>query len=62
MEVYEKDTYEQEIKTDGSPVTEADNKANDIIIKSLKEITPQIPIVSEETYNKMNRSPRGHIG
>ena len=45
MEVYEKDTYEQEIKTDGSPVTEADNKANDIIIKSLKEITPQIPIV-----------------
>ena len=59
MEVYEKDTYEQEIKTDGSPVTEADNKSNDIIIKSLKEITPQIPIVSEETYNKNEQKPEG---
>tara|TARA_B100000497_G_scaffold69690_1_gene78411 strand:- start:360 stop:1289 length:930 start_codon:yes stop_codon:yes gene_type:complete len=59
MEVYEKDTYEQEIKTDGSPVTEADNKANDIIIKALKNITPDIPIVSEETYNKESKNPEG---
>jgi len=59
MEVYKKDSYEQEIKTDGSPVTEADNKANEIIIKSLQKITPNIPIVSEETFNKESENPQG---
>ena len=57
MEVYQKDTYEQEIKNDGSPVTEADNAANEIIIESLNKITPKIPVVSEETYNKYKENP-----
>ena len=52
MEVYRKDDFESEIKSDGSPVTEADNNANKIIVRALKEITPNIPIVSEETYKK----------
>jgi 3'(2'), 5'-bisphosphate nucleotidase len=52
MEVYKKDTFNQEIKSDGSPVTEADNAANKIIIDALNKITPQIPVLSEETYHK----------
>ena len=52
MEVYKKDDFESAIKSDGSPVTEADNNANQIIIDALKEITSSIPIVSEETYKK----------
>lgn len=35
-------------KADGSPVTEADRAAHDIIIEGLKRITPSVPIVSEE--------------
>ena len=52
MDVYIKDEFESEIKSDGSPVTEADNNANKIIVDALKEITPNVPIVSEETYKK----------
>ena len=52
MDVYRKDDFESEIKSDGSPVTEADNNANKIIVEALKETTPNVPIVSEETYKK----------
>ena len=36
-------------KSDGSPVTIADQKAEDVIIKALKEITPDTVIVGEES-------------
>ena len=42
------------IKEDGSPVTEADKKSNDIILETLKALTPEIQIISEETYSKNN--------
>ena len=58
MEVYKKDDFESVIKSDGSPVTEADNNANKIIIDALKEITPKVPIVSEETYKKESDIPK----
>jgi len=58
MDVYRKDEFESEIKSDGSPVTEADNNANKIIVSALKEITPNIPIVSEETYKKESDIPK----
>jgi 3'(2'), 5'-bisphosphate nucleotidase len=35
-------------KADGSPVTEADLAAEAIILAALKEVTPNIPVVSEE--------------
>jgi 3'(2'), 5'-bisphosphate nucleotidase len=57
MDVYRKDEFESEIKSDGSPVTEADNNANKIIVDALKEITPNVPIVSEETYKKELDAP-----
>lgn len=52
MDVYHKDTYDTETKSDGSPVTEADNRSNEIIIKSLKNISNEIPILTEEIYEK----------
>ena len=40
-----------EIKEDGSPVSNGDIKVNDLISKKIKELTPGIPIISEETVN-----------
>ncbi len=37
-----------EYKDDASPVTVADQRANDHIVKALKRLFPEIPIVSEE--------------
>ena len=39
------------IKEDGSPVSNADLKVNDLITKKISEITPNIPIISEETVD-----------
>ena len=47
MEVYNTD-FDIHIKDDNSPVTEADTKANAVITEGLKEINPEIPILSEE--------------
>jgi len=38
-------------KSDDSPVTKADIRANDLICRSLKEIYPKVPIMSEEIKN-----------
>ena len=47
----------KEIKTDNTPVSNGDLEVNKILIKKIKELTPQIPIVSEETSdNKSNDS------
>ena len=45
-----------EIKEDGSPVSNGDISVNEIISKKIKELTPEIPIISEETVdlNKEN--------
>ena len=48
MEIYEKD-FEIEYKVDKSPLTEADHASNRIICERLKKITPDIPILSEES-------------
>ncbi len=37
-----------QIKPDSSPLTKADLKSNSIIVKRLKALTPNIPILSEE--------------
>ena len=38
-------------KPDGTPVTDGDLQTNEIIMKAIKILTPNIPIVSEETVN-----------
>ena len=40
-----------EIKEDNSPVSNGDLKVNELITNKIKKLTPNIPIVSEETVN-----------
>lgn len=48
MRIYEKEKPDIQYKEDNSPVTEADLAANKIITDSLNELTPNIPVISEE--------------
>ncbi|WP_440054843.1 3'(2'),5'-bisphosphate nucleotidase CysQ [Pseudoalteromonas sp. T1lg65] len=48
MEIYAKD-FSVEYKEDESPVTEADLAAHKIIVAGLKQLTPDLPILSEES-------------
>ena len=43
------DTIDVSRKGDGSPVTEADTRAEAVILKGLAEIAPDIPVVAEES-------------
>ena len=47
-----------EIKKDNSPVSNGDLRVNDLITKKILELTPNIPIISEETVDlsKKNKS------
>jgi 3'(2'), 5'-bisphosphate nucleotidase len=49
------DLYEKglkiEIKEDKSPVSNGDLKVNELITNKIKKLTPNLPIVSEETVN-----------
>lgn len=47
-QIFEGD-FTAEIKEDGSPVTIADQKAEEIIIAKLAELTPDIPFLGEES-------------
>jgi 3'(2'), 5'-bisphosphate nucleotidase len=47
MEIYAKD-FSVEYKDDKSPLTEADQKANDVIVDGLNALSVQFPILSEE--------------
>ena len=54
------------IKKDGSPVTNGDLKVNEILTEKISKITPNIPIISEETVdltqkNKLKTLPINNI-
>lgn len=49
MAVYHSDDFSVEKKGDGTPVTRADKAADAVIIAGLKQLTPMLPIVTEET-------------
>ena len=40
-----------EIKEDKSPVSNGDLKVNELITNKIKDLTPNIPIISEETVD-----------
>ena len=42
---------EIEVKEDKSPVSNGDLRVNDLISKKISELTPNIPIISEETVD-----------
>ena len=47
MKMYQQD-FEVDYKKDNSPLTEADIHSNEVIIKNLENLYPDIPILSEE--------------
>lgn len=47
MKIYQQD-FKVDYKADNSPLTKADIKSNDMIAESLKDLYPEIPILSEE--------------
>ena len=49
LAIYDKGIFEEFEKEDESPVTSADYRANEIIMEILTKLTPNIPIMSEET-------------
>ena len=47
----------KELKEDNTPVTNGDIAVNDILLKKISNLTPDIPIVSEEiSKNKNNKN------
>jgi len=48
LEVYDRG-FDVDTKSDGSPVTTADRMAHDLIIAELEKLTPDIPLLSEES-------------
>jgi len=48
MEIYSKE-FDTTYKKDNSPLTQADKAANKIIISELSALTPDIPVLSEES-------------
>ena len=40
--------FDQSVKADASPVTEADHAAEALIVEGLRRLTPEIPVVAEE--------------
>lgn len=49
MAVYASEDFSIEKKGDGTPVTRADKAADAVIIAGLRQLTPDIPVVTEET-------------
>lgn len=48
LDIYERG-FSVTAKDDGSPLTEADNAAHELIVARLAELTPDVPILSEES-------------
>ena len=48
-ELYDRGNVEISLKPDQSPVTAADRISHDLIVEKLKELTPGLPVLSEES-------------
>ena len=46
----------KEIKSDNTPVSNGDLEVNEFISKKISELTPEIPIISEESLENKNKS------
>ena len=49
LTVYNDDAFEVQTKDDASPLTQADLAAHEVIVRGLTELTPDVPILSEES-------------
>lgn len=48
LDIYQRGQFEQKIKQDNTPVTSADLAAHELVMQRLTELTPDIPVLSEE--------------
>lgn len=48
LELYERDDFDVQLKSDQSPLTAADRASHALILEELKALTPDIPVISEE--------------
>src|SRR5579871_6909222 len=48
MDIYRSVTVSIEYKDDGSPITEADVTSHRVLLNGLNELTPDVPVLSEE--------------
>ena len=55
LDIYARSDFGVQIKSDESPLTLADLRADKAIATTLAELVPDIPIVSEETYTEVDR-------
>ena len=46
----------KKIKSDNTPVSNGDIEVNELITKEISKITPEIPIISEESLKNKNKS------
>ncbi|EKO3391009.1 3'(2'),5'-bisphosphate nucleotidase CysQ [Vibrio fluvialis] len=51
LDIYENKSYESYTKSDETPVTSADLAAHKLVLERLSELTPDIPVLSEEAAN-----------
>ncbi|SDY98534.1 3'(2'),5'-bisphosphate nucleotidase CysQ [Tindallia californiensis] len=54
MEIYDR-SYEIEVKDDNSPLTEADQASNDVIVEGINLHFPEHAVLSEESKDDSNR-------
>lgn len=59
MEIYATD-FDVDRKDDSSPVTEADQKAEDLILAALRDADPDLPIIAEEEVAAGRIPDHGH--
>nr|ABG77070.1 sulfite synthesis pathway protein [Candidatus Endoriftia persephone str. Hot96_1+Hot96_2] len=57
MEVYNSDDFGIEQKADDSPLTKADLASHQIIVEALERLTPEIPVLSEESAKIPFKTP-----
>ena len=50
-QIYESGNFNTSLKSDNSPVTTADEEANELILRALSQKFPKIPAISEESEN-----------
>jgi len=51
LNIYQSNNFDEQLKSDNSPLTKADLASHNLIVNRLRELTPNIPILSEESKN-----------
>lgn len=52
MQIYQQASFDEQLKSDQSPLTAADLAAHHLIVDRLQKLTPEIPILSEESQSE----------